>query len=135
MINLCTKFEIFLFTHILPEDGGMYLLVLAHPGCPGQSTESNKMVVVVVVVVLTTKIQNNNIHLMAFLSGTSQVSQYQKPKISLDLLEQEAVSGNGISWAICKSALRPRQTMPVSHHSVFYRPDALPVDFNPPTCI
>ena len=31
----------------------MYLLVLAHPGCPGQSLESHKMVVVVVVVVVS----------------------------------------------------------------------------------
>jgi len=45
----------------------------------------------------------------------------------VDLLEQETVSGSGIIWAICKSASRPRQiTMPASHHSVFYRPDALP---------
>jgi len=37
------------------------------------------------------------------------------------------VSGSGISWAICKSALRPRQiTMPAPHHSVFYRLDAIP---------
>jgi len=44
------------------------------------------------------------------------------------LLDQEAVSGSGISWAVCKSAPRSRQiTMPVPHHSVFYRPDALPV--------
>jgi len=36
------------------------------------------------------------------------------------------VSGNGISWAICKSAPRSRQiTTPATHHSVFYRPDAL----------
>jgi len=28
----------------------MFLLVLAHPGCPGQSPESHKMVVVVAVV-------------------------------------------------------------------------------------
>jgi len=36
-------------------------------------------------------------------------------------------SFNGIIWAICKSALCPRQiTMPAPHHSVFYRPDALP---------
>ena len=27
-----------------PEDGKMYLLVPAHPGCPGQSPESCKMV-------------------------------------------------------------------------------------------
>ena len=61
------------------------------------------------------------------LSGTTQLSRYQKGKTSLDLLEQEIVSGSGISWAICKSAPRPRQiTTPTSHHSVFYRPDALP---------
>jgi len=28
-----------------PEDGKMYLLVPAHPGCPGQSPQSHKMVV------------------------------------------------------------------------------------------
>jgi len=43
------------------------------------------------------------------------------------LLEQETVSGSGISWATCKSAPCSRQiTMPASHRSVFYRPDALP---------
>jgi len=36
------------------------------------------------------------------------------------VLEQEIVSGSGISWAICKSAPRPRQTtMPTSHRSFF----------------
>jgi len=45
----------------------------------------------------------------------------------MDLLEQEIMSGSGISWATCKSALHPRQiTTPTSQHSVFYRPDALP---------
>jgi len=54
------------------------------------------------------------------LSGTTQVSQYQKGKTSLDLLEQEIVSGSGISWAICKYAPHPRQiTTSASHHSVF----------------
>ena len=33
------------------------------------------------------------------------------------LMNQETVSGSGISWAVCKFA---------PHHSVFYRPDALP---------
>ena len=57
-----------------------------------------------------------------------RVSWYQKGKTNLDLLEQEIVHGSIISWAICNSAPRPRQiTMPESHHSVFYRPDALPV--------
>ena len=36
------------------------------------------------------------------------------------LLEQEIVSGSGISWTICKSAARSRQiTTPAPHHSVF----------------
>ena len=60
------------------------------------------------------------------LSGTTQVSWYQKGKTKLDLLEQEIVSGSGICWAICKSDLTPAQiTTPVPNHS-FYRPDALP---------
>jgi len=61
------------------------------------------------------------------LSGTTQVSWYQKVKPMWILLKQDTVSGRGISWAICKSAPRSRQiTMPAPHHSVFYRPDALP---------
>jgi len=47
------------------------------------------------------------------------VSRYQKGKTNLYLLEQETVSGNGISWAICKSAPCPRQVaMPPSYHSL-----------------
>jgi len=54
------------------------------------------------------------------LSRTTQVSQYQKGKTNLDLLEQEIESGSGISTVICKSAPRPRQiTTQASHHSVF----------------
>ena len=44
------------------------------------------------------------------------------------LLKQETVSGSGVSWAVCKSASRSRQTtVPAPHHSFFYRLDALPV--------
>ena len=60
-------------------------------------------------------------------SGTTRVGRYQKGKTNLDLLKQEIVSGSGSSWAICKSAPRSRQiTTPAPHHSVFYRPEALP---------
>jgi len=60
------------------------------------------------------------------LSRTTQVSRHHKGKTNLYLLEQEIVSGSGISWAICKSAPWPRHiTMPASYHSVFYRLDAL----------
>jgi len=42
------------------------------------------------------------------------------PKPIWILLKQETVNGSGISWAICKSAPRPRQvTTPAHHHSVF----------------
>jgi len=56
------------------------------------------------------------------LFRTTRVSQYHKgkTKTNLDFLEQETVSGSGISWVICKSAARPRQiTMPAPHHSFF----------------
>jgi len=60
------------------------------------------------------------------LSRATRVSRYQIGKTNLDLLEQEIVSGSGISWAICKCAHCPRQTtVPASHHSIFYRLDAL----------
>jgi len=36
------------------------------------------------------------------------VSWHHKGKTNLDLMEQETVSGSGISWAICKSAPWPR---------------------------
>ena len=72
----------------------------------------------------------STLHTHAFngpLSGTTRVSSYQKGKPNWILLEQETVSGSGINWAICKSAPRSRQiTMPAPHHSIFYRPDALP---------
>jgi len=51
----------------------------------------------------------------------------KKGKSNLDLLEQETVSGSGVSWAICKSTPQARQiTTPAPYHSVFYKPDALP---------
>jgi len=60
-------------------------------------------------------------------SRTTRMSQYQKGKAIWILLKQERVSGSGISCAICKSAPRSRETTtPAPHHSVFYRPDALP---------
>ena len=73
--------------------------------------------------------RNTHTHtrLTAFFSETTQVSRYQKGKTTRILLNQETVSGSGISWAVCKSAPRSRQiTTPALHQSVFYRPDALP---------
>ena len=66
-------------------------------------------------------------HLTASFPGQPGWAGTRKVKPIWILLEQETVSGSGISWAICKSAPRSRQiTTPVPHHSVFYRPDALP---------
>jgi len=74
--------------------------------------------------------KDTHIHTHPFnglFSGTTRVSRYQKDKPFWILLMQETVSGSGISWAICKSAPRSRHIiMPAPHHSVFYRPDALP---------
>jgi len=65
--------------------------------------------------------------LTALFPGLPGWAGTRKAKPIWILLKQETVRGCGISWAICKSAPRSRQiTMPVPHHSVFYRPDALP---------
>jgi len=65
--------------------------------------------------------------LMALCPGLPGWAGTRKVKPIWILLKQERVSGSVISWVICKSAPRSRQiTTPASHHSDFYRPDALP---------
>ena len=61
-------------------------------------------------------------------SRTISVSRHQKVRHSGFFWSKRWWDGSGISWTICKSfAPRSRQiTTPVSHHSAFYRPDALP---------
>jgi len=81
------------------------------------------------VCLLSTRQQQQLLLLLHSLNGlfsrTTWVSRHQKSRTILVkpiwiLLKQETASGSGISWAICKSAPRPRQiTMPESHCSVF----------------
>jgi len=63
--------------------------------------------------------------LTALFPGLPRWAGTRKVKPIWILLKQETVIGNGISWAICKSAPRSRQITMPPHHSVFYRPDAL----------
>jgi len=65
-------------------------------------------------------------HTRPFNGPLSGWAGTRKVKPICILLKQETVNGSGISCAICKSASRSRETMPAPHHSVFYRPDALP---------
>ena len=66
--------------------------------------------------------------LTALFPGLPRWAGTRKVKPIWILVKQETVSSSGISWAVCKSAPRSRQTTtPAPHHSVFYRPDALPV--------
>ena len=68
--------------------------------------------------------------LTAFCPGPPRWACTRKVKrfsLLTKLLEQETVSGSGISWTICKSAPCCRQiTTPAPHHSVFYMTDAFP---------
>ena len=58
--------------------------------------------------------------LTALFPGLPTWAGTRKVKPIWILLEQETVSGSGISWAACKSAPRSRQTTtPAPHHSVF----------------
>jgi len=71
--------------------------------------------------------RNTHTRLTALCPGLPGWAGTRKVKPVWILLKQEAVSGSGISWAICKSAPCSRQiTTSAPHHSVFYRPDALP---------
>jgi len=66
-------------------------------------------------------------HLTALCPGLPGWAGTRKATPIWILLKQETVSGSVISWAVCKSAPRSRQiTTLTPHHSVFYRPDALP---------
>ena len=76
-----------------------------------------------------TYLQTHTHHLTALFPGLPRWAGTRKVKPIWILQKQETVSGSGISWAVCKSAPRSRQiTTPAPHHSVFYRPDALPAD-------
>ena len=58
--------------------------------------------------------------LTALCPGLPRWAGTRKVKPIWILLEQETVSGSGISWAICKSAPCSRQiTTPAPHYSVF----------------
>ena len=75
-----------------------------------------------------TGVRDSAIYISPFnglLSGTTQVSQYQKDKTNLDFTEAR---DSERQWhQLGKSAPRSRQiTTPAPHHSVFYRPAALP---------
>ena len=80
--------------------------------------------------VLRVRLHNNfliHTRLTAFCPGLPRWAGTRKVKPIWILLKQDTVSGSGISWAICKSAPCSRQiTTPAPHHSVFYRPGALP---------
>ena len=65
--------------------------------------------------------------LTALLPGLPGWAGTKKVKPISILLKQQTVSGGSTSWAIRKSAPHSRQiTTLASHHSIFYRPDALP---------
>jgi len=78
---------------------------------------------------LSSWIETHTTHtgLTALFLGLPRWAGTRKVKPIWILLKQQTVSGSGIIWAICKSAPRCRQiSTPASHHSFFYRPDALP---------
>ena len=124
----------------------VFLLVPAYPGSPGPKAVKRLWVCVCVfwcccleghlickVCLRNPKDQllgSTALHTHPFngpFPGLPRWAGTRKVKPIWILLKQETVCGSGISWAICKSAHRSRQiTTPAPHHSVFYRPDALP---------
>ena len=59
-------------------------------------------------------------HLTALCLWLPRWASTGKVKPMWIVLKQDTMSGSGISWAVCRSAPRCRQTtMPAPHHSVF----------------
>ena len=76
---------------------------------------------------LATSLWYPHTHLAGLCPGLPRWAGTRKVKPIWILLKRETVSGSGISWAICKSAHRSRLTnTSAPHHSVVYRPYALP---------
>ena len=81
---------------------------------PGYLTDRNSSVATLHYAIIHT-----HTHLTALFLGLPGGAGTRKLKPIWILLEQKTVSGSGISWAICKSAPRSRQTtMPALHCSV-----------------
>jgi len=60
------------------------------------------------------------------LSGTTQVSQYQKGKTNLDFTEARDTEWQWNQLGHMQVCTSLQTTTPAPHHSVFCRPDALP---------
>ena len=72
------------------------------------------------VLVARTRYIHTHTRLTALFPGLPGLAGTRNVKPIWILLEQETVSGSGISWAICKSASLSRQIiMPLPHHSCF----------------
>jgi len=71
--------------------------------------------------------KHTHTHLTALFLRLPRCAGTRKAKPIWILLKQKTVTSSVISWATCKSAPCSRQTnTPAPHHSVFYRPNALP---------
>ena len=72
-------------------------------------------------------LRHTHIHLFnGPLSGTTRVSRYQKGKTNLDFTEARDSEWQWHQLGRMQVCTSLQTTMPSPHHSVFYRPDALP---------
>ena len=95
--------------------------------CPGPAPQVNTFLSLTNSYVFSYVMHTHTPPFTALFPGLPTWAGTRQVKPIWILLKQETVSGSGISWAIYKSAPCSRQTTtPAPHHSVFYRPDALP---------
>ena len=107
---------------VVASDAGMYQCIAANSA---GSTQATAELLVHVNgtqsrLIVTHTHTHTHARLTALCPGLTGSAGTRKVKPIWILLKQETVSGNGISWAICKSAPHSRQiTTPAPHHSVF----------------
>ena len=79
---------------------------------------------------------NTHTRLTALFPGLPRWAGTRKVKPIWILLKQKTVSGSGISWAICKSARRSRQTTtPAPHHLAAWYINTVAVNSTTPFCL
>jgi len=119
----------------------MFLLVPAYPGCPGSKAVKRSLLLLLlllsshfyemkVFLIFSELTVINVTHTHLFngpFSGTTQVSRYQKDKTNQDYAEARDTEWQWHQLGrmqVCTSLQQITTSAP--HHSVFYRPDALP---------
>jgi len=101
----------------------LYIVPRVHPS----PKPKQHLIIIIIQINIHTYIHTYIHPFNGLLSGTTRVSRYQKGKTNLDFTEARDSEWQWHQLGDMQSVPRCSQiTTPAPHHSVFYKPDALP---------